>query len=66
MVTGIKTSFKISYPTLNLTYTPDLNSNVSSQFQRHARLFCNDVSKHKGSFKIELLTFILTLIIINQ
>jgi len=44
LLPGIQTAFKLSIPTLNLTYTPDLGYNTSAKFMRHAGLFCNDVS----------------------
>ncbi|WAR28403.1 NOTC2-like protein [Mya arenaria] len=50
----IQTAFKVSFPTLDLTYTPDLAFNTSSKFQRHAQLFCNDInnlmSTHRNRF----------------
>ncbi|KAL3847742.1 hypothetical protein ACJMK2_018636, partial [Sinanodonta woodiana] len=50
----VETSFRLSFPTLNLTYGPDLASNTSGRFINHAQLFCNDVenlmNNHKDKF----------------
>ncbi|KAH3813044.1 hypothetical protein DPMN_141493 [Dreissena polymorpha] len=51
---GIFTASKLSFPTLNLTYAPDLASNTSLKFQRHASLFCKDINQlmatHRSRF----------------
>ncbi|XP_052226130.1 low-density lipoprotein receptor-related protein 2-like isoform X2 [Dreissena polymorpha] len=51
---GIFTASKLSFPTLNLTYTPDLASNKSLKFQRISSLFCKDINQlmatHRSRF----------------